>query len=166
MLIRRSRMFVLGAILALASNACVSDEEVPVEDIVTAESLAEGLTDVAEPADLGGSNINLADSTVYFGYDDATVDGDEASKLDAIASALQNDPNMSITIEGHCDERGSVEYNLALGERRAQAIKSYLITLGVSANQLSTVSMGEESPAVLGGSEGDYAKNRRVQFTQ
>jgi peptidoglycan-associated lipoprotein len=73
-------------------------------------------------------------------------------------------PQVTITIEGHCDERGTREYNLALGERRAAATKSYLVALGVSPDRLSTISYGKERPAVLGSNESAWAQNRRAVF--
>ncbi len=82
--------------------------------------------------------------------------------LDAHAAFLRNNPSYKVTVEGHADERGTPEYNIALGERRANAAKMYLQGKGVNGEQISIVSYGKEKPAVLGHTEADYAKNRRA----
>ena len=97
--------------------------------------------------------------TVYFGFDSYAVEGEYRQLLDAHAQLL-NSTKGSVTVAGHADERGTPEYNIALGQRRADAVKSYLAQQGAS--NVSTVSYGEEKPAVLGHTEADYAKNRRA----
>ncbi|MEQ4925222.1 peptidoglycan-associated lipoprotein Pal [Proteus hauseri] len=99
---------------------------------------------------------------VYFGFDKYDISSDYATLLDAHAAFLRSNPSVKITVEGHADERGTPEYNIALGERRANAVKMYLQGKGVSADQLSIVSYGKEKPAVLGHDEAAYAKNRRA----
>lgn len=99
---------------------------------------------------------------VYFGFDKYDINSDYANLLDAHAAFLRANPSVRITVEGHADERGTPEYNIALGERRANAVKMYLQGKGVSADQLSIVSYGKEKPAVLGHDEAAYAKNRRA----
>lgn len=101
-------------------------------------------------------------NVVYFDYDRYDVRSDFAQMLDAHAAFLRSNPSYKVTIEGHADERGTPEYNIALGERRANAVKMYLQGKGVSADQLSIVSYGKEKPAVLGHDEAAYAKNRRA----
>ncbi|QIM63321.1 peptidoglycan-associated lipoprotein [Pasteurellaceae bacterium Orientalotternb1] len=98
-------------------------------------------------------------NTVYFGFDSYSVDGEYQNLLDAHAAYLTS-ANGKVTVAGHADERGTPEYNIALGQRRADAVKSYLAAKG--ANNVSTVSYGEEKPAVLGHTEADYSKNRRA----
>lgn len=102
--------------------------------------------------------------TVYFDYDSAELTGEAQSTLDGNAAWLVANPNLQIQIEGHCDERGTVEYNLNLGDRRAKAVKEYLVSKGVDAERLHTISYGEERPEVPGNSESAWAKNRRAQF--
>lgn len=102
------------------------------------------------------------DNTVYFDFDKYDIKSSFISTLDEHAQFLRSNNTVSVTIEGHADERGTPEYNIALGERRANAVKAYLQGRGVSANQLSIVSYGKEKPAVLGHSESAYAKNRRA----
>ncbi len=99
---------------------------------------------------------------VYFGLDKYDVSSDYAQMLDAHAAFLRSNPSYKVTVEGNADERGTPEYNIALGERRATAVKMYLQGKGVSADQISIVSYGKEKPAVLGHDEAAYAKNRRA----
>ncbi|MEZ9717574.1 peptidoglycan-associated lipoprotein Pal [Vibrio cyclitrophicus] len=100
--------------------------------------------------------------TIYFAFDNSTIAGDYEEMLAAHAAYLVKNVGMNVTIEGHADERGTPEYNIALGERRAQAVAKYLQALGVQADQISIVSYGEEKPLLLGQSEDVYAKNRRA----
>ncbi len=102
--------------------------------------------------------------TVYFDYDRAVVRGDQKSALEASASAIAGGSWGMVVVEGHCDERGSDEYNLALGERRANSVKRYLTDLGVPAARLDTVSFGESKPAVQGHDESAWRWNRRAEF--
>lgn len=102
------------------------------------------------------------ENTVYFDFDRATIRPEFAEVLQAHGEFLRSNPSVRVTIEGHTDERGTPEYNIALGERRALSVVQYLQNLGVSAGQLSTVSYGEEKPAVRGTNEAAYAKNRRA----
>jgi peptidoglycan-associated lipoprotein len=99
---------------------------------------------------------------VYFDLDKYDIRSDFAQMLDAHAAFLRSNPSYKVTVEGHADERGTPEYNIALGERRATAVKMYLQGKGVSADQVSIVSYGKERPAVLGHDESAYAKNRRA----
>lgn len=101
---------------------------------------------------------------VLFDYDKANINPDMVSVLQSNASWLKANPNVRFTIEGHCDERGSEEYNLALGDRRANAVKEFLLSQGVAANRVNTVSYGEERPFCREQSEECYARNRRAHF--
>ena len=109
------------------------------------------------------SNKNASnDGIVYFDLDKYDIRSDFAQMLDAHANFLRSNPSYKVTVEGHADERGTPEYNISLGERRANAVKMYLQGKGVSADQISIVSYGKEKPAVLGHDEAAYAKNRRA----
>ncbi|GAA0487324.1 MULTISPECIES: peptidoglycan-associated lipoprotein Pal [Tatumella] len=99
---------------------------------------------------------------VYFGLDKYDILPDYAQMLDQHANFLRSNPSYKVTIEGHADERGTPEYNIALGERRANAVKMYLQGKGVAEDQMSIVSYGKEKPAVLGHDEAAWAKNRRA----
>ncbi|ACS84962.1 MULTISPECIES: peptidoglycan-associated lipoprotein Pal [Musicola] len=99
---------------------------------------------------------------VYFDLDKYDIRPDFAQMLDAHAAFLRSNPSYKVTVEGHADERGTPEYNIALGERRANAVQMYLQGKGVSADQISVVSYGKEKPAVLGHDEAAWSKNRRA----
>ena len=101
-------------------------------------------------------------TTIYFETDRYNVDTQDAAALQAQAQYFARYPQITFTIEGHADERGTREYNLALGERRANAAKAYLVSLGVDANRISVVSFGKERPVALASNEGAWAQNRRA----
>jgi peptidoglycan-associated lipoprotein len=101
---------------------------------------------------------------VFFEYDAAELSSDAQQTLDQDAALLKEHPTWVITIEGHCDERGTAEYNLALGERRAVAARTYLVSLGIAADRLHTVSYGKEFPFDPGHAESAWSKNRRAHF--
>jgi peptidoglycan-associated lipoprotein len=98
---------------------------------------------------------------VFFATDQSDLQADARATLEGWAQWLRQYPSAILTIEGHCDERGTREYNLALGERRASAAKNYLVALGINPNRLATISYGKERPAVLGSNEFAWAQNRR-----
>lgn len=100
--------------------------------------------------------------TIYFDYDKDTIRPEFESVLNSHAQYLRNHPNSHVVLQGHADERGTREYNLGLGERRAQSVQRFLTVQGVSPSQIDVVSYGEERPAVEGHNEQSYAKNRRV----
>jgi peptidoglycan-associated lipoprotein len=103
---------------------------------------------------------NVGDHT-YFEYDSFALNPQARDTLQKQAGWLKLYPQYRITVEGHCDERGTREYNLALGERRASSIKAFLVAQGIPANRIRTISYGKERPEVLGSDESAYAKNRR-----
>ncbi len=102
------------------------------------------------------------ENTIYFGFDQDAIDNQYVQLLQAHANFLRDHTNVKVLVEGHTDERGTPEYNIALGERRAKAVAKYLQNLGVDANQLSVVSYGEEKPADPNHTEDAFAKNRRA----
>ena len=104
--------------------------------------------------------VNVGDR-VFFGYDSSDLDSDALELLQDQVAWLKQNSDVSVTIEGHCDERGTREYNLALGEKRAQAVKNYLIGLGINPDRVSTISYGKERPAVVGSNDGAWSQNRR-----
>jgi len=101
---------------------------------------------------------------VHFDYDKSNLRSDAQEVLKSKAGWLRDNPDVNVTIEGHCDERGTNAYNLALGDRRANSAKSYLIDLGIAGSRLTTISYGEERPLVPGHNEEAWAKNRRAHF--
>jgi peptidoglycan-associated lipoprotein len=103
-----------------------------------------------------------AGDRIFFAFDRSDITPESQEILARQADWLRRYPNVTVTIEGHCDERGTREYNLALGERRAQAAKNVLVALGIPASRISTISYGKERPAVVGSTEEAYAQNRRA----
>jgi peptidoglycan-associated lipoprotein len=129
---------------------------IPPEPKITDDPLAAGDLDII--------NKNSPFQPVFFALDSFEVDGTGQQVLTANAAILKKYPTWVITLEGHCDERGSAEYNLALGEKRALAAKTYLVSLGVPADRLRTVSYGKEFPFDPGHDEGAWSQNRRAHF--
>ena len=107
---------------------------------------------------------DIALSPVYFAYDSSVIGGSEQAKVQAAYEVLASDGKLLLSIEGHCDERGSREYNHALSDRRALAVRDYLMTLGIDGNRMTTVPQGEEFPAALGHDESAWSLNRRGEF--
>ncbi len=103
-------------------------------------------------------------SAVYFAFDTFAVPPTESEKVDAIATFLQSNPGTGVVVEGNCDERGTQEYNRALGERRAQAVKTALMDRGIAENRIATLSYGEDKPAVTGSNDMAWSRNRRAEF--
>lgn len=103
-------------------------------------------------------------STIYFAYDSAELTDAQRSTLEQNALWMRQNDGQTVVLEGHTDERGSVEYNLALGERRAATAKRYMTQMGIQASKMRVLSYGEEKPAAFGSSEEDYRQNRRVEF--
>ncbi len=166
--------------LAFGISACGSKKKTAEEGMAATPttSVQEGMTGMA-PADesldaqsryAGASNILEGRSEapflpIYFDFDKSDVRADQQERLEKNAMHLRTNSAMAITIEGNCDERGTNEYNMALGERRAQAAKKYLMNLGIEAGRLNTVSFGEEKPLLFGHDELSWAQNRRDDFT-
>ena len=133
-------------------------------DIDRAKARGLGAEGGAGAAELNDPNSPLATRVIYFDYDSANIRADFQNVVQAHAQYLSKNASTSITLEGHTDERGSREYNLALGERRAQAVRKQLVLLGASAQQIQTVSYGEERPVSDGHDEQAYGLNRRVEI--
>jgi peptidoglycan-associated lipoprotein len=104
--------------------------------------------------------VNVGDR-VFFGYDKYTIKPRARGTLERQAAWLRRNPSVTITVEGHCDERGTREYNLGLGQRRADAVKKYLVALGVSENRVATISYGKERPVAMGSNDDAWTQNRR-----
>ena len=102
---------------------------------------------------------------VFYATDSSRLSAEARKTVDVLAMWLNSNPSVTLTLEGHADERGTREYNLALGERRANAVRDYLIDLGVNANRLQTISFGKERPAILGSNEAAWSQNRRAVFS-
>ena len=127
-------------------------------------SSSESTTTYSYDTDPKTALIKVGDR-VLFGYDSSELDDDDRSVLDNQAKFLNQNPSLKVTIEGHCDERGTREYNLALGEKRASAVKDYLISVGLNSERISVVSYGKERPQVLGSNKAAWSMNRRSVTT-
>ena len=108
------------------------------------------------------SQLQQVGDRIYFAFDKSDITPESRQILSKQADLLKQNPSVTVTIEGHCDERGTREYNLGLGERRANATKQALVALGIAANRVNTISYGKERPAVLGHNEQAWAQNRRA----
>jgi len=150
---------LLGAVLMLAACSSTPPEPPP------APPGPPGGAGMGSRNIVPGSQQDLeasAGDRVFFAFDRADISPEARQILVRQADWLRRYPNVTVTIEGHCDERGTREYNLALGERRAQAAKNVLVASGIPASRISTISYGKERPAVVGSSEESYAQNRRA----
>ncbi|PWU15309.1 MAG: peptidoglycan-associated lipoprotein Pal [Bdellovibrio sp.] len=153
----------VAGIAACKSKPKAEDQPPPTSD---AGNQTPKIDETPMSFDLQGSDSGKIDGlqTINFDYDKSSLTGDAKRKAQGNAQWIKGHKGVNVQIEGHCDARGSIEYNLALGERRAQSVKSYLVSLGVDASQVSVISYGKEKPISHGESEADYAKNRRANF--
>jgi peptidoglycan-associated lipoprotein len=147
----------LASVLVLA--AC-TDKPKAVETAPPPSSMSSTTTSSIVPGSAEDLRVNVGD-TVHFDYDAYNITEEGKSVLQRQAAWLAKYPSVRVTIEGHCDERGTREYNLALGARRANSVKEYLASLGVSAGRVDTISYGKERPICTESDEGCYAQNRR-----
>ena len=167
------KVVILIMILAIGMVGCSTtpppSEELAVgQSDMTQESEAKGAS-VEEQSSMSSESIPQHEEmagmeAVYFDFDQFTLSSEARQTLANNAKYLQANSGVQVVIEGHCDERGSDEYNLALGESRALAAKNYLVSLGVNETRLSVISYGEEKPAVMGSDEDAWAQNRRAEF--
>ena len=169
----KNALLILLAASTLTLTACGNKNTQP--DTTAATDVGSGsdgaLTDrtgaggaITESALDAETRRRLGELVVYFDYDEADIKPEFNAMLQAHGRNLAANPNMQVRLEGHADERGSREYNIGLGERRAQAVKQALLLQGAGASQLSTVSYGEERPAATGSDEESWGLNRRVEL--
>ena len=169
---------ILAAVVAVFLSACgsaVKLDTVPVEDksgtgVPQAGGSGSGAVGerVVAPVDLGNKGLDAmaaSNRVVYFDYDSYAIRPEFQARIEAHAKLIKADKNKKVAIEGHTDERGGREYNLALGQKRAEAVKRALSLLGVTENQLEAVSFGKEKPAVMGSTEAAMEKNRRAEIS-
>jgi peptidoglycan-associated lipoprotein len=167
--------------LTLAIAACGDDKDQNYTGMGgdNGGAMPNGGSDTVNPNDVGGGippgprgdfnpdkadYATLASDTIYFDFDKSTIGGAERGKLDAVSEWFKANPGHSLFLAGHADKRGTPEYNRALGERRALAVREYLVGLGLPAASLYTNSYGSDRPAIDGDTEEAYAKNRRVEI--
>lgn len=170
---RTSRLIVLLVAAPLALSACrkkpapapvpaeAAPAPVPVARPVPAAAPVD--TMAAVRARLEAARAALLE-TIYFDYDSDALRQDQREKLDAKLAIINANPQLRIRIAGHCDERGSDEYNLVLGRKRAEAAKQYLMDRGIDGSRIETMTFGRERPAVLGSDESAWSRNRRDEF--
>lgn len=149
------------AIAACSSNKSANNDQSGEGMLGAGTGMSNGSMSSDEQARLQMQQLQQ-NNIIYFGLDKYDVSPEFSNMLDSHANFLRSNPSYKVTVEGHADERGTPEYNISLGERRANAVKMYLQGKGVSADQISIVSYGKEKPAVLGHDEAAYAKNRRA----
>ena len=162
-------LVAIAAALSMTAGCARRNRELPPtppSDTVPGDESQTG-NDVGTPgAAVPGSRADFLQSVptdrVYFDFDSYSLDGEDRATLDAQAQWLASNPNVRVTIEGHADERGTREYNLALGDRRANAARDYLQNRGVAATRMQVISWGKERPAVEGSNESAWAQNRRA----
>ncbi len=163
-MIKYATPLLISSALVLAGCAQKAPEELPPAPVGTAPTPAP--TPPPGPGYAPGSQqdflANTMSDRVFFDTDRFNIDMQDQAILQSQAQWLAQHPNARITIEGHCDERGTRDYNLALGERRANAAKNYLASLGVSPSRMTTVSYGKERPEALGSNESAWSQNRRA----
>ena len=159
---RRSAICGLGVAASWGMLACQSTPEAPPPPPTTGSEFSESAVEVVEVVEVVEEEV-IELETVYFDFDRSEIRASARPKLRDNASAIRSFDGQ-IILEGNTDERGTEEYNLALGERRAEAVKRYLVDLGVPGAQLRTVSFGEDRPAVQGHDESAWRYNRRVDF--
>jgi peptidoglycan-associated lipoprotein len=150
-----NRTLLSLAVFALALGACSKKTK---DDTDTAAGDEMAVTDLASGKPL--SELGA----VYFEFDSFSLTSESRSILDRHVQWLQSNSSVKVQVEGHCDERGTTEYNLALGDRRAGSVREYLISKGVTAARVQTISYGEERPVSTGSTEMAWAQNRRAEF--
>jgi peptidoglycan-associated lipoprotein len=163
-------MLAFFALAACGGNSTVPDPEMT--DTAGSADTQDGYGDDGAYGNDGGAaldddlmGITELSHTIYFDFDSSEVRAADTDTVAGHATMMTGNGGLSVRLEGHADERGSREYNIGLGERRAQAVRRMLLLQGVSAAQISTVSFGEERPANSGSNESAYAQNRRVEIT-
>ena len=161
------QVLVVGLVCTVAMTGCkkrgagAGADGDNIGGVLGSDIYGEGLD--ARPGD-GASLQEGRFSSIFFAYDSAQVQPSERAILEEVGRYLQQKRSEGLIVEGHCDERGSREYNLALGERRALAARAYLIGLGIDGGRIQTKSLGEEQPASMGHDEGAWSQNRRAEF--
>ncbi|WP_340265643.1 peptidoglycan-associated lipoprotein Pal [Sphingobium mellinum] len=157
-------LLIAASVLALAACGKKAPKELPPPPADTSTQTGTGTTTPAGPAKGSQEDFvaSVSSDRIFFDTDQYDVDAQDQQTLQSQAAWLQQNPNVRVTIEGHADERGTRDYNIALGERRANAAKNYLASLGIDPSRMNTVSYGKERPAALGSDEAAWAQNRRA----
>lgn len=151
-------------VMSVSLVGCSKKTDVKPDDGVTSGDVGSG--------DMGSSGMTDSDSgnamgleTIHFPYDSFEIVGENRDILKNNIKIMKDNPSVAIQIEGHCDERGGIQYNLALGEKRANAVKQQILAGGVGGSRVTTISMGKEKPIAMGSGEDAWSKNRRANFS-
>ena len=156
--------------LCLTISACskkgnVQEEDINPENVSTQQEVTIDSEEFANEPTIRGSQVSsIADlATIFFGFDSSNITGAELGTLKSNVVYLKNNPSVNVVVEGHCDERGTTEYNLALGQKRALKVKEYYVQMGIAPARIATVSYGEELPLDKRNNEAGWARNRRAE---
>lgn len=164
----RSILTLSVIVLTLTLGSCAGNKKKTTEATDTTEmgKVDDGANNGVALDLNGDSDSNRAGAlkTVYFDYNSASISGTTKDTLDSNAEFLKKNGAVKLQVEGHCDERGSVQFNLALGEKRAKSVRDYLVAQGVASARLSVISLGKEKPVSFGHDEESWSKNRRANF--
>ena len=171
--LRTAMMLFCAAVLVGCASQTRTESGAPVDDRGSGAGGGAGTSGVGDGQGAQGGAIPdgagrgdlLAKKRVHFEFDSSSLDDENRAIVEAHAQHLANNPNLKVHLEGHGDERGTREYNLALGERRAQSVERVMRALGVTGNRISTASYGEEKPLAEGHDESAWRQNRRVEIT-
>lgn len=161
------RKLALGLVACALVAGCKSKQTQSNDNMDTAAGGQSTAIDTAPLSfDAMGSDSGKINGlvTVHFGYDKSNLDSSAKKEIAQNVDWMKKNPAVKVQVEGHCDSRGTIEYNVALGERRANAVKAYMTSLGIATDRLSTISYGKEKPVDNGDSEAAWAKNRRANF--
>jgi peptidoglycan-associated lipoprotein len=153
--------FLATLMMLSALCACSCGQKIS-ESSTSSSTVGHSISDAVTSSDLNDKLQNQIGNKVYFALDSSALTTDAKSTLNKQAEFIKQNPGYTFQVQGHADERGTGEYNLALGERRASAVKNYLVQQGVEDNRVSTLSFGKERPEVIGHSEDAWQKNRRA----
>lgn len=153
------KLFLLMLAATISMSACSKKQTVGEEGNLPSAANA-------DENGQGDSDSGRADGlqTVHFGYDTYVLDGEAKTILKSNAQILKDKPSLKVQVEGHCDQRGGIQYNVALGEKRANSAKKFIVDQGIAAARVSVISFGKEKPVDASESESAYAKNRRGNF--
>ncbi len=172
---RKNIFLVIGLVMLIAfasfTTSCshknvakATQPEEPMASDSTIEEGAVGDQAMTQKESPDAAGTEFVDENIHFAFNSAILSGRAQKTLDSTAQYLLFNQGAKVTVEGHCDERGTEAYNMALGERRAESVKGYLVNLGISAERLDTISYGEERPIDSGKNESSWAQNRRAQL--
>lgn len=157
-------LFLFGYLVGCGKKPALKPAVEPTKTETKSETTPEPVLDEDVMSESGDLDTKVELGRIHFEFDKYRLTDEAKEVLADNARVLKNNSKVRILIEGHCDERGTVEYNLALGERRAQAARDYLLELGIPASRISIISYGKERPLEFGQSESAWAKNRRDEF--